>query len=122
MIVVPISSVVCILDVKFIVKGTYKSSSNFSWCIFNLSSISFKLVALTGVTLSIHLGLFLEFLLSKPWPTFNSPALKVPHIAFEGGFNKVNTIEFTNASGYVESYDIYKSTNSNLGNTTVVVS
>ena len=38
------------------------------------------------------------------------------------GFNKVNTIEFTNASGYVESYDIYKSTNSNLGNTTVVVS
>ena len=41
---------------------------------------------------------------------------------FEGGFNKVNTIEFTNASGYVESYDIYKSTNSNLGNTTVVVS
>ena len=41
---------------------------------------------------------------------------------FEGGFNKVNTIEFTNASGYIESYDIYKSTNSNLGNTTVVVS
>lgn len=41
---------------------------------------------------------------------------------FEGGFNKVNTIEFTNASGYVESYDIYKSNNSNLGNTTVVVS
>jgi hypothetical protein len=41
---------------------------------------------------------------------------------FEGGFNKVNTMEFTNASGYVESYDIYKSTNSNLGNTTVVVS
>ena len=41
---------------------------------------------------------------------------------FEGGFNKVDTIQFTNASGFTESYDIYKSTNSNLGNTTVVVS
>ena len=41
---------------------------------------------------------------------------------FEGGFNKIDTIQFTNASGYTESYDIYKSANSNLGNTTVVVS
>lgn len=41
---------------------------------------------------------------------------------FEGGFNKISTIQFTNSSGYVESYDIYKSSNSNLGNTTVVVS
>ena len=41
---------------------------------------------------------------------------------FEGGFNKVDTIQFTNSSGFTESYDIYKSTNSNLGNTTVVVS
>ena len=41
---------------------------------------------------------------------------------FDGGFNKIDTIEFTNASGFTESYNIYKSTNSNLGNTTVVVS
>ena len=41
---------------------------------------------------------------------------------FEGGFNKVSTIQFTNSNGYTENYDIYKSTNSNLGNTTVVVS
>lgn len=41
---------------------------------------------------------------------------------FDGGFSKVATIAFTNASGYSESYNIYKSTNSNLGNTTVVVS
>ncbi|MBP3905760.1 MAG: hypothetical protein J6D47_10910 [Peptostreptococcaceae bacterium] len=41
---------------------------------------------------------------------------------FTGGFNKVSTIQFKNAYGYTESYDIYKSTNSNLGNTTVVVS
>ena len=41
---------------------------------------------------------------------------------FEGGFNKIDTIQYTNNSGYTESYDIYKSSNSNLGNTTVVVS
>lgn len=40
---------------------------------------------------------------------------------FDGGFNKVSTFEFTNASGYKESYDVYKSTNANLGNTTVIV-
>lgn len=40
---------------------------------------------------------------------------------FDGGFNKVATIDFTNASGYTESYDVYKSTNVNLGSTTVTV-
>lgn len=41
---------------------------------------------------------------------------------FDGGFSKIGTIEFTNASGYAESYDIYKSDNANLGSTTVKVS
>lgn len=41
---------------------------------------------------------------------------------FDGGFSKVSTIEFTNASGYKESYDVYKSDNANLGQTTVKVS
>lgn len=40
---------------------------------------------------------------------------------FDGGFNKVSTISFTNSDNYTEDYDIYKSTNSNLGNTTVVI-
>lgn len=40
---------------------------------------------------------------------------------FEGGFDKVATIDHTNSDGYSESYDIYKSTNSNLGSTTVTV-
>ncbi len=39
---------------------------------------------------------------------------------FDGGFTKVSTIEFTNASGYKENYDIYKSDNENLGKQTVV--
>lgn len=39
---------------------------------------------------------------------------------FDGGFSKVATIEFTNASGYKENYDIYKSDNENLGTQTVI--
>lgn len=41
---------------------------------------------------------------------------------FDGGFSKVGTIQFTNASGYTESYDIYMSDNAGLGSTTVKVS
>lgn len=40
---------------------------------------------------------------------------------FEGGFEKVLTTELTNASQYTEEYVIYRSTNQNLGATTVSV-
>lgn len=38
---------------------------------------------------------------------------------FIGGFELVDTISFTNDYGHTEKYRIYRSTNSNLGNTTV---
>lgn len=40
---------------------------------------------------------------------------------FEGGFNLVRTFDLTNASGHVESYNVYQSGNANLGKTTVNV-
>lgn len=40
---------------------------------------------------------------------------------FEGGFNLVKTFDFTNASGHVESYNVWKSGNPDLGQTTVNV-
>lgn len=40
---------------------------------------------------------------------------------FDGGFSKAATIEFTNASGYTESYDVWLSDNAGLGQTTVIV-
>jgi hypothetical protein len=40
---------------------------------------------------------------------------------FSGGFTLVDTIQFTNASGYTEEYYIYKSDNANLGATTITV-
>ena len=41
---------------------------------------------------------------------------------FDGGFSKLMTINFTNASGYTENYDVWVSDNTGLGNTTVKVS
>lgn len=49
---------------------------------------------------------------------YGTPSFKVG--GFEGGFAKAATIAFTNASGYQENYDIWKSDNAGLGNTTVV--
>lgn len=52
--------------------------------------------------------------------SFGTPAFKVG--GFEGGFNKVKTFDYQNVEGYTESYDVWRSTNANLGNTTVEVS
>lgn len=41
---------------------------------------------------------------------------------FDGGFSKVETFDFTNASGYTESYQCWRSDNAGLGSTTVKVS
>lgn len=40
---------------------------------------------------------------------------------FDGGFTKAATVEFTNASEYMESYDVWLSDNTGLGSTTVKV-
>ena len=50
---------------------------------------------------------------------FGTPSFSVG--GFEGGFSLVHTLDYTNPSGYTESYNIYRSDYSNLGNTTVVV-
>jgi len=41
---------------------------------------------------------------------------------FEGGFDDLGTVNFTNGSGYEVSYRVYRSHRPNLGATTVVVS
>ena len=52
--------------------------------------------------------------------SFGTPKFVVG--GFEGGFDKVKTFQHTNASGYVESYDVWRSAKPNLGDTTVVIS
>lgn len=50
---------------------------------------------------------------------FGTPSFFVG--GFEGGFSLLKNFEFQNSKGYTESYNVYKSTNANLGNTTVEV-
>ena len=50
---------------------------------------------------------------------YGTPSFNVG--GFDGGFSKVRTIDFTNASGYTESYDVWRSDNSGLGATTVKI-
>lgn len=52
--------------------------------------------------------------------SFGSATFKVG--GFEGGFDLLTTFELTNASGGKAQYKVYKSTNPNLGNTTVEAS
>lgn len=40
---------------------------------------------------------------------------------FDGGFNKIAIYALINANGYTEDYVIYKSTNANLGNTSITI-
>lgn len=51
---------------------------------------------------------------------YGTPAFNVG--GFDGGFSKVATLDYTNPSGYTESYQVWRSDNAGLGSTTVVVS
>ncbi len=50
---------------------------------------------------------------------YGTPVFKVG--GFEGGFELVSSGDFTNASGYTEPYQLWRSTNANLGTITVNV-
>ena len=51
--------------------------------------------------------------------SFGTPTFNVG--GFDGGFVKVGTISHQNASGYTQNYDVWKSVNAALGQTSVTV-
>lgn len=51
--------------------------------------------------------------------SFGTPTFNVG--GFDGGFKKAQTLEFTNASGCKQSYDVWMSVNAGLGSTAVTV-
>ena len=51
--------------------------------------------------------------------SFGTPVFTVG--GFEGGFDLIKTFDYTNPSGFKESYKVWKTTNASLGSTTVVV-
>lgn len=51
---------------------------------------------------------------------YGTPSFNVG--GFDGGFSKVATLDYTNAVGYTEEYQVWRSDNAGLGSTTVKVS
>ena len=51
--------------------------------------------------------------------SFGTPTFNVG--GFDGGFKKLETLSFTNASGHTQNYDIWVSVNAGLGSTAVTV-
>ena len=70
----------------------------------------------TTFTVNAGEGQYIYFALPVSYgtPTFNVGG-------FDGGFSKVTEFEYTNIHNYTEPYAVWKSDNTNLGNTTVTV-
>lgn len=92
--------------------GTYNSAF-----IKSLTSSEFSTTkAKSSFNIISGTGQYIFYCFPTAWgtPTFNVGG-------FKGGFEKIATIDFTNASGNTTSFDIWKSENSNLGTQSIIV-
>lgn len=71
-----------------------------------------------GITFTANAGSLQRIVYALP-VRYGTPAFWVG--GFEGGFSLAKTFDFTNASGYTESYNVWLSDNTGLGSTTVEV-
>lgn len=78
-----------------------------------------KLQGSKGITFTADAGATQQIVYALP-TRYGVPGFNVG--GFDGGFAKATTFDFTNASGYTESYDVWLSENVGLGSTTVKVS
>lgn len=62
-------------------------------------------------------GVYIYWMQPSSWST---PTFKIG--GFEGGMDDLGTVQFTNASGYTREYRVWRSTNTNLGATDIVIS
>lgn len=92
--------------------GTYNSAF-----IKSLTSSEFSTTkAKSSFNVTTGTGQYIFYCFPATWGT---PVFNVG--GFKGGFEKISTIDFTNASGNVTSFDIWKSENSNLGTQSIIV-
>ena len=82
-------------------------------------SLTRKLQSNKGITFSVNPGATQKIAYAIP-TRYGTPNFNVG--GFDGGFGLEKTFDFTNASGYTESYDVWLSENVGLGETTVKVS
>lgn len=77
-----------------------------------------RLQAGKGITFTVNAGSLQRIAYALP-VRYGTPAFWSG--GFEGGFSLAKTFDFTNASGYTESYNVWLSDNTGLGSTTVEV-
>ena len=104
------------VSVSFANQIYYGAAENTS----SVTSLSNKVLSNTkGRTITVNAGSGKYIIYALP-KRLGTVTFKVN--GFDGGFSSPEEKNLTNASGYTEAYYVYKSTNANLGNTTVVVS
>ena len=100
-------------------KVFYGVSSSTTYNAGLLNSLSYELSNSKGRMITVNPGESQHIIYAIP---VRLGECKFAVGGFEGGFQKVSTISYTNSQNYTENYNIYRSDNPNLGNTTVVVS
>lgn len=97
--------------------GTYTKESDFT----NLSAVmktkfTKNLRSNKNMSFTVNAGSNQYIYFACP-SSFGTPTFYVG--GFEGGFDKIGSFDFKNSYNYTTQYDIYVSTNDNLGSTTV---
>lgn len=86
-----------------------------------MSGLSKRLQSTPAIEFSANASRYQHIAYALP-TSYKTPTFKDKDTGFEAGFYKAATINFTNSSGYEESYDIWLSTQTGLGAVNIVVS
>lgn len=104
--------------VQFVAPIYYGVSTTFELNNASILALTRLLAASRAKTFTVNAASGQYILYALP-TALGTPVFKVG--GFEGGFVLVGTFDFTNSSGYTESYNLYRSANTGLGSTTVSV-
>lgn len=85
-------------------------------------SLTRSLQGSRGITFNANAGAGQRIAYALPASGYGTPAFKDKDTGFQAGFYLAETISFTNSSGHTEDYNVWLSTNTNLGSMAVVVS
>ncbi len=104
--------------ITFVAPVYYGASESYALANDTVLALTRVLTTTRARTISVNAGAGQYILYALP-EAMGTPAFKVG--GFEGGFELAGTFSFTNASGYTESYSLYRSVNAGLGSTTVTI-
>lgn len=104
--------------VQFVAPIYYGVSATYELSNSTVLALTRLLASSRAKTFSVNAASGQYILYALPF-SLGTPVFKVG--GFEGGFVLVGTFDFTNSSGYSESYNLYRSANAGLGSTTVSV-